>query len=72
MHKRDDEKSRKRKESSDDDSETLKKEKGVKGDKHRHRKGTMSLVSCPYYSFRKQFENSDVYVLSFDFTLTLK
>ena len=51
MHKRDDEKSRKRKESSDDDSETLKKEKGVKGDKHRHRKGTMSLVSCPYYSF---------------------
>ena len=68
MHKRDDEKSRKRKESSDDDSETLKKEKGVKGDKHRHRKGTMSLVSCPYYSFR----NSDVYVLSFDFTVTLK
>lgn len=67
MHKRDDEKSRKRKESSDDDSETLKKEKGVKGDKHRHRKGTMSLVSCPYYSFRKL-----VYVLSFDFTLTLK
>ena len=63
MHKRDDEKSRKRKESSDDDSETLKKEKGVKGDKHRHRKGTMRHFLSLFLV---------LYVLSFDITLTLK